>query len=170
MRHKVDAAALAVFHTGAFMVAIVSIRKDVAIYAILAACVLGLDIVYSSYPPKRRAIPEREPKSTNPEPKPEFRTFAFEYFVLFAPPVIFVLWLFSLIWDNHTLTRNELLATIAIMPIVVGLVSWIIYWRMTRCHRGIRNSATQLIAFSMLGTWTGSTFVFVVLIVGLLSR
>ena len=34
------------------------------------------------------------------------------------------------------------------MPAVVGLVSWIIYWRMTRRHKGVQNSATKFIALA----------------------
>lgn len=169
-RRKLDALALATFHTATFAVAVSSIRKDIAIYGLLAALVVTMDIVYFIDPPKRHPVLDPEPNTADPEPKTKFRTFALEYFVLFAPPLTFVLWLFSLIWGHQTLTRQQLIATVVIMPVIVGLISWIIYIRTTRHHRGIRNSATQLIALSMMGTWIGSTFVFFVLLVCLLSR
>jgi hypothetical protein len=56
------------------------------------------------------------------------------------------------------------------MPAIVGLVSWIIKIRMTRYHVGIKNQTTEFIGFSMLGTWIGSTFFFVVFLVGFLMK
>ena len=63
---------------------------------------------------------------------------------LLAPPVILILWFLSLVWGHQTLTRPELIATVAAMPAVVGLMSWIIYLRMTRYHVGVRNHATRV--------------------------
>ncbi len=137
---------------------------------LLAVPVLAMDVLYFFSPPKRRPLLDPEPGVDKQAQTPRTGSFALEILVLLAPPVILILWFLSLVWAHRTMTRHELIATLATMPVVVGLVSWIIYRRMTRHHRGVRNNVTQFIALSMLATWNGSTFLFVLLVMCFLLR
>ena len=169
-RSAIDAAGLALFHIAVLGLLAWSDRKMASGLALLAIPVLALDILYFFSPPKRRPVLDPKPDVANPKPAEPIGAFWIEYLVLLAPPVVLILWFLSLVWAHQTLTRPELIATVAAMPIVVGLMSWIIYLRMTRCHVGVRNNATKFIAFSMLATWIGATFLFVLLTMCLLLR
>jgi hypothetical protein len=132
--------------------------------------VLGADLVCFFSPDKYRTVRDRKPEPGDPTLAASAGSFALELFVLLAPPVAFITWLLILIWQHQTLTRNELLITVIAMPAVVGLISWIIKTRLTRCHVGIVNQTTKFIAMSMLGTWILSTFFFIVFLCALLMK
>ena len=91
-------------------------------------------------------------------------SFALEYSVLLVPPIVLVSCFLWLIWDHQALNVRQEIMLLAAMPAVVALVSWIIYLRMTRRHKGVKNSATKFIALAMLATWIGSTFLFFLLL------
>jgi hypothetical protein len=169
-RRAIDAVGLALFHLAVLGLLAWSDRKMVSGLALLAVPVLGLDILYFFSPPKRRPALDPKPDVANPKPGEPTGALWIEHLVLLAPPVILILWFLSLAWAHQTLTRPELITTVAAMPVVVGLVSWVIYLRMTRCHVGVRNNATKFIALAMLATWIGATFLFVLLAMCLLMR
>ncbi|HEY1790373.1 MAG TPA: hypothetical protein VGJ73_19660 [Verrucomicrobiae bacterium] len=169
-RRLIDAGGLTLFHVAIIGLVVWSNYKDVQVWALMGILVLGMDLTYFFSPPKQRAKLDPNPESDNPALKASAGSFALELFVLLAPPLGFITWLQYLIWQHQTLSRNELMAIVIAMPAIVGLVSWIIKVRMTHCHIGIRNQTTKFIAFSMLGTWVGSTFFFVIFLIGFLMR
>jgi hypothetical protein len=169
-RRVVDAAGLAAFHVAILGSVAWSGRSMTSVMALLAVPVLAVDALYFFSPPKRQPLLNPKPGADKNAQIPPTGSFAVEFLVLLVPPAILILWFLSLAWTHRTLTQHELIATLVIMPAVVGLVSWIIYLRMTRNHKGVRNNTTQFIALSMLAMWIGSTFLFVLLVMCFLLR
>lgn len=164
-----DTGGLALFHLALVGLVVWSNRKDAEVWALMGACLLGLDFVNFFSPPKRKAILDPKPESDIPVPIAAIESFAFELFVLFAPPLAFCTWLQFLIWRHQMLSRNELLAIVIAMPAVVGLVTWMMKNRSTN-HVGISKQSDRFIGFSMLGIWIGATFFFVVFLGAFLMK
>jgi hypothetical protein len=169
-RRTIDTGGLVLFHIAIFGLIAWSDHKAATAMAFLGIPVLGMDLTYFFSPPKRRATLDPKPESGDPAQTASIRPFALELFVLLAPPVAFITWLLFRVWQRQTLSRNELLAIVIAMPLVVGLVSWIIKVRLTRYNIGIKNQITKFIAYSMLGTWIGATFFFVVFLVSFVMK
>jgi hypothetical protein len=98
------------------------------------------------------------------------RDYWLELLVLLGPPLALMGWFQCLIWMHRTLTTVELIAVVAAMPVVVLVVTQIIKYRLTHRFKGVKNKATQFIAMTMLATWIGATFLFVLLAMCLLFR
>jgi hypothetical protein len=169
-RRMIDTSGLVLFHLAIFGLIAWSDHKAATAMALLGIPVMAMDLTYYFSPPKRRATLDPKPESGDPDLIASARPFAVELFVLLAPPVAFITWLLFLVWQHETLSRNELMAIVIAMPVVVGLVSWIIKVRLTRYHIGIANQTTKFIANSMLGTWIGGTFFFVVFLVSFVMK
>jgi hypothetical protein len=168
----IDTGGLILFHLATVGLVICFNHKDAEVGATLGALVLGLDLNYFYSPPKQRAKLDPKPESEpdNPAPLAAAGSFAFELFVLFAPPLAFVIWLQFLIWRHQTLSRNELMAIVIAMPALVGLVSWIMQCRAAHHPVGIGRQTNRFIAFSILGIWIIGTFFFVLFLGGFLMR
>jgi hypothetical protein len=169
-RRTIDTGGLVLFHIAIFGLIAWSDHKAAMAMVFLGIPVLGMDLTYFFSPPKRRASLDPKPESGDPDTIASVRPFALELFVLLAPPVAFITWLLFLVWQWQTLSRNELMAIVIAMPAVVGLVSWIIQFRLRRYNIGIKNQITKFIAYSMLGTWIGATFFFVVFLVSFVMK
>ena len=169
-RRNVDTGGLVLFQAAMLGLIAWSDHKAAAAMALLGIPILGMDLVYYFSPPKQRAIRDPKPELEHPAQIASIGSFALELIVLLAPPVAFITWLLFLVWQHQMLTRNELMIVVIALPAIVGLVSWIIKIRMTRYHVGIKNQATEFIAFSMLGTWIGSTFFFIVFLICFLMK
>jgi hypothetical protein len=163
-RRTIDAAGLALFHVATIgLVAWADPRQALGL-ALLAVPVLALDILYFFAKPKHRPVLDPKLDAAGLAQTDTIGSFTLEYFVLLVPPVVLVSCFLWLIWDHQALTVRQEIMLLAAMPAVVGLVSWIIYLRMTRRHKGIKNRATKFIALAMLATWIGSTFLFFLLL------
>lgn len=136
----------------------------------LALMVVVMNLFYFLSPPKRQPFLDPKRDASTPVEKIRARSFALKIFALLAPPTALICWFLTVIWAHRTLTAHEQIAVLIAMPVVVGLVSWIIYLRVTRHHVGERNKATQFVALSMMATWIGSTFLFFALLACCLAK
>jgi hypothetical protein len=169
-RRAMDTGGLALFHLALVGLVVWSKGIDVKVLALMGAGLLGLDFVNFFSPPKRKAILDPKLESDNPVSIAAIESFAFELFVLFAPPLVFCIWLQFLVWRHRMLSRNELLAIMIAMPVVVGLVTWIMKYRSTNHRVGISKQSDRFIGFSILGIWIGATFFFVVFLGAFLMK
>lgn len=169
-RRMIDAGGVALFHLAIFGVIILASPKSAHIMPIMAGAVLGIDAVLFFSRPKRKPILDPETAPAHPQKYMPLTSFAVEFFVLLVPPALLIGWFLWIIWEHQTLSRNQLIGVLVGIPAVVGVVSRIIYLRMTRVHVGIQNNATQFIGLSMIATWIVSTILFIVLGLCLLLR
>jgi hypothetical protein len=164
-RRFIDSAGLAGFHFAAVALFAWSVADMVQVMNLVVLAVLAMDVLFYLYPVKRKVI--LDPKSPPPQPA-DPDSFIPEHLMLLGPPTLLVCWFLALVWSHRTLTHGELIAVVVGLPIVVGLVSWGIYLRMTRYHIGMKSNKTNFVGITMLATWVLSTFFFVVLLVWLL--
>jgi hypothetical protein len=163
-RRIIDAAGLALFHIVTIGLVAWADPRQASDMVLLAVPVLGMDILYFFGKPKRWPMLEPKLGASGPAQTDTIGSFALEYFVLLVPPIVLVSCFLWLIWDHQALTVRQEIILLSAMPAVVGLVSWIIYLRMTRCHKGVKNRATKFIALAMLAMWIGYTFLFFLLL------
>ena len=163
-RRTIDTLGLVTFHAAFFGAIAWSNPKQFPGVLLLALPILGLDILYYFSPPKQRPSLDPKPDAAAPAMSTEAKSFVFEYLVLLVPPTALTSWFLWLIWTHQKFTVHEQIGVLAGMPVVVGLSSWIIRRRMTRCHLGVKNRATKFIALAVLATWIGATFLFVLLL------
>ena len=169
-RRAIDTSGLVLFHIAILGLIALSDPKAATAMALLSVPVLAMDATYFFSPPKRKAVLDPKPGPDNPSATASAGAFAPELLILLAPPVLFIAWLSFLVWQHHVLTQNELLAIVIALPAVVGLVSWAIRFRLTHYNVGIVSQTTKFIAWSMLGTWIGATFFFVVFLGAFLMK
>lgn len=170
MRRVIDTTGLFLFHVAILALIAWSDRKQASGIALFAVLVLGVDLTYFFSPPKQRPHLEPKPDTQTPLQQVQIKSFALELLVLLAPPLVLISWFLFLVWTHQTLNLAELMAMLIAMPVVVWLVSAVMKTRMTRHHVGVINQTTKFIAYSMLATWIGSTFLFVLLLVSLICR
>jgi hypothetical protein len=169
-RRVFDTGGVVVFQIAIFGLFAWSYHQAAQALAIAGGLFLMVDMICFFIPPKRRPKLDPLPGQENLAQTVSTRSFAFELFVLLAPPVLFIAWLQFLIWQHQTLSRNELVGIVIGIPAVAGLISWIIKVRMTNHHVGVVNQTNKFTAYFMLGIWIGSTFLFVVFLGALVMK
>lgn len=158
-RRMVDALGLALFHLAIIGTVAWAFRLTSAL-KLIALMVFALDMAFLLIPPKRKPRLDDEPGKSPAVPRPDPRKYVLDCLLLLVPPAGLVGWFLLLIGAHQTLTLNQQIGVLIGIPVVVGLVSRIIYLRMTRHHKGDKGGIARFVAFSMLATWIGSTFLF----------
>lgn len=169
-RRVVDTAGLAFFHAAIVGLFAWGSRDAVFVWTMLAIPVVAMDFVYLWKPEKHRVKLEPIPDPEAPSELAQMKPFALELSVLLGPPLILICWFMYLIWVHQILSQYQLAAVLVAIPVVVGLVAWIMKVRMTRHHAGVKNSATKFIGLSTLLLWIGAVFLFVILLGAFLVR